>query len=275
VLRLTAWACLALLATACSVAGQPASPPEQGANVASTSGPPSAGDAAVLPPVSDSSELPTATGATTSAGLPTGTAATTSAGQPTATPVSASSAGLPTGTAVTTSAGLPTVTPASDSSAGLTTVTAVSTSAGLSTVATQPTPDVEGTPSGLRLTLAPTPTPRATPELGLPLRISAALEPPAPRAGTEFLLRLTVTNDGDRPTRGVYIATSGPWERWSVLEVSPPGTFARDAAGWHFVSPLEVPAQQARTVEVRIEADAPSEEQLTFAVREAEPGELR
>jgi hypothetical protein len=50
--------------------------------------------------------------------------------------------------------------------------------------------------------------------------------------------------------------------------------FARDAAGWHLSSAIDIPPQQAREIEVRIRADAPSEDQLTFAVREAEPGEL-
>jgi hypothetical protein len=110
----------------------------------------------------------------------------------------------------------------------------------------------------------------------VPLRIAAQLEPPAPRAGAEFTLRLSVTNDGDRAARGVYIATSGPWERWTVLEVLPEGWFARDAAGWHIVSPVEVPPRGAGSLEleVRVRADEPAEEQLTFAVREAEPGEL-
>jgi hypothetical protein len=120
----------------------------------------------------------------------------------------------------------------------------------------------------------PTPLPSPTAVPIVPLRISAQLDPPTPRAGMEFLLRLTVANDGERPAHGVFIATSGPWERWTVLEVVG-GMFARDAAGWRIVSPIDIPPNDARTVAVRIRADAPSEEQLTFAVREAEPGELR
>ena len=106
------------------------------------------------------------------------------------------------------------------------------------------------------------------------MRIIAELEPPTPRAGTEFVLRLTVANDGDALAHGVYIATSGPWDRWTVLVVIPRGRFGRDAAGWHISSAIEIPPRQSSEVEVRIRADAPSEEQLTFAVREAEPGEL-
>jgi hypothetical protein len=119
-----------------------------------------------------------------------------------------------------------------------------------------------------------TPRPMPTPVPALPLRISAQLDPPAPRAGSDFVLRLTVANDGDRPAHGAYIATSGPWERWNVVEVQPTGTFARDSAGWYIASPIEIPPKEQRIVSVRVHADEPSEEQLTFAVREAQPDEL-
>ena len=108
------------------------------------------------------------------------------------------------------------------------------------------------------------------------MRISAQLDPPTPRAGVEFNLRLTVANDdGTRTAHGIYVATSGPWERWTVMEITPSGTFARDAAGWRLISSVQIPPHDARNVDVRVRADEPSEEQLTFAVREAEPGELQ
>jgi len=91
----------------------------------------------------------------------------------------------------------------------------------------------------------------------------------------EFVLQLTIANDGERPSRGEYIATSGPWDRWSVLEITPAADLARDAAGWRILSDLIIPPRQTRTIAVHLRADAASEDQLTFAVREAEPGELR
>jgi uncharacterized protein DUF11 len=108
----------------------------------------------------------------------------------------------------------------------------------------------------------------------LQLQISAQLDPPTPHAGEEFVLVLNVTNAGDRSARGIFISTSGPWDRWSVLGIEPSGTFARDAAGWRIVSAEPIPAGETRTLLVHVRADAPSQEQLTFAVREAEPGEL-
>src|SRR5258708_13127600 len=98
----------------------------------------------------------------------------------------------------------------------------------------------------------------------LPLRLTAELDPPTPRAETEFVLRLTIANDGDRPAHGVYIATSGPWERWTVLAVQPRGTFARDAAGWHISSAIDIPPRQSRELEARIPPAPPTEHQPTF-----------
>jgi hypothetical protein len=136
-----------------------------------------------------------------------------------------------------------------------------------------PSPSV-ALPSPTPLLLTPTPIPPATPVPVLPLRISAELDPPTPHAGEEFVLVLKIANDGPRPARGVYVATSGPWDRWTVLDVQPSGSFERDAAGWHVVSVIEIPPGEERSVEVHIRADEPAQEQLTFAVREAEPGEL-
>jgi hypothetical protein len=108
----------------------------------------------------------------------------------------------------------------------------------------------------------------------VPLRLSAQLDPPTPLAGQEFVLALSVTNDGTRGARGIYIATSGPWDRWTVLGVEPLGAFAPDNAGWHIVSAIETPPSETRTILVHIRADDPTQEQLTFAVREADPSEL-
>jgi hypothetical protein len=117
------------------------------------------------------------------------------------------------------------------------------------------------------------PTPTLPPRL--PLSISAELDPPTPRAGEEFVVALSITDDGERAAHGIYVATTGPWDRWTVLDVQPEGTFARDEAGWHIVSPIEIPPRETRTVEVHVRADEASEEQLTFALREADRGELQ
>jgi hypothetical protein len=126
-------------------------------------------------------------------------------------------------------------------------------------------------------TLVPTPTPvppTATPIPPLMLSISAQLDPPTPHAGEEFTLVLTIANSGDRPAEGVYVATTGPWDQWTVLGIEPSGTFEQDAAGWHLVSNVEVPPGDNRTIQLHVRADQPAQQQLTFAVREAAPSEL-
>jgi hypothetical protein len=112
------------------------------------------------------------------------------------------------------------------------------------------------------------------PAEALPLRIGVQLVPAQPQAGQEFLLRLRITNGGTRTAHGLYIATSGPWERYTILTVAPVGSVSRDAAGWHIVSPVDAPPGSTITLELRVRADEASDEQLTFAVREADPGEL-
>jgi Domain of unknown function DUF11 len=140
------------------------------------------------------------------------------------------------------------------------------------TVLSTPTAVVAATASATP-TLTPLP-PTPTPVPRVPLSIRAELDPPTPRAGEEFVVALSITNDGERPARGIYVATTGPWDRWTVLDVQPSGTFARDATGWHIVSPIEIAPNETRTLELHVRADEATEEQLTFAVREAEPDEL-
>jgi hypothetical protein len=108
----------------------------------------------------------------------------------------------------------------------------------------------------------------------VPLRLAVTLNPTTPSVGQTFTLSLAITNDGTRPAEGVYVSTSGPWDRYTVLSVRPVGTFVRDATGWHIGSPLRVGAGQTQSLVVEARADEPSDEQLTFAVREAEPGEV-
>jgi hypothetical protein len=113
-----------------------------------------------------------------------------------------------------------------------------------------------------------------TPVPAVPLHLSAQLDPPTPHAGEEFTLALTVGNDGSRVTQGVYIATNGPWDQWTVLGLEPSGTFDRDSTGWHLVSDVQIPPGETRTIQLHLRADQPAQEQLTFAVREATPAEL-
>ena len=135
-----------------------------------------------------------------------------------------------------------------------------------------PTRVVPPTPSATA-TSTPLPT-TPTPQSRLPLSIHAELDPAVPRAGEEFVVALSITNEGERDTRGIYVATTGPWDRWTVLGIDPSGTFAADATGWHIISPIHIPPHQTRTLEVHVRADEATEEQLTFAVRETEPSEL-
>jgi hypothetical protein len=120
----------------------------------------------------------------------------------------------------------------------------------------------------------PVPQPSPTPVAQLALSIAAQLDPATPRAGDEFVLSLTVANGGNRPAQGVYIATTGPWDQWTLLDIQPSGMLAQDEGGWHIVSDIQIAPGDSGTLELHLRADQPAQEQLTFAVREAQPDEL-
>jgi hypothetical protein len=92
--------------------------------------------------------------------------------------------------------------------------------------------------------------------------------------GQTFTLTLAITNEGTRATEGVYVSTTGPWDRYTVLSVKPVGSFERDPSGWHFASPLHVGPGETQSLAIDARADEPSDEQLTFAARESDPGEV-
>jgi hypothetical protein len=107
----------------------------------------------------------------------------------------------------------------------------------------------------------------------VPLRIDVELEPAEPASGTEFSLLLHITNAGERLARGVYVATSGPWDRFDIIAIQPDGRLTRDPTGWHIVSPIQLAPGATETLEIRARAEGPSDDRVTFAVREAEADE--
>ena len=144
-------------------------------------------------------------------------------------------------------------------------------------------PAVVASPSVVAVTLA-SPSARPSPVVAVaspspqrsrvPLRVAVSLDPPTPSVGQTFTLTLAITNEGARAAEGVYVSTSGEWDRYTVLSVRPSGGFVRDATGWHFGSPLRIGPGETQSLMVEARAEEPSSEQLTFAVRESDPGEL-
>jgi hypothetical protein len=66
----------------------------------------------------------------------------------------------------------------------------------------------------------------------------------------------------------VDVATTGPWDRYTVLAVRPTGTFLRYATEWHLLSPISIDPGETATIELDLRTDEPSDEQLSFSVRE-------
>ena len=72
-----------------------------------------------------------------------------------------------------------------------------------------------------------------------------------------------------RSADGVDVATEGPWDRYTVLAIRPTGAFLRYASAWRVLSPIAIAAAETATLDIRVRADEPSDEQFTFSVREA------
>jgi Domain of unknown function DUF11 len=135
------------------------------------------------------------------------------------------------------------------------------------------TPSPEAGPATTAAATDASPRPVSTrpsgPRPEVPLSVSVELGTPTPQVGQDFTISLRITNGGTRSADGVDVATSGPWDRYTVLAVKPAGGFLRYPSGWHVLSPIAIAAGETATLEIRLRADEPSDEQLTFSVREA------
>src|SRR5919197_2490155 len=128
--------------------------------------------------------------------------------------------------------------------------------------ATEPSPSAVGK-------ARPVSTRAPGPRTEVPLSLSVELGPTAPRAGQDFTIVLHITNGGTRDADGVDVTTTGPWDRYNVVAIRPVGTFLRYASAWHLISPLAIAPGETATLEMQLRADEPSDEQLSFSVREA------
>jgi hypothetical protein len=119
---------------------------------------------------------------------------------------------------------------------------------------------------------SPSPRPVSTrppgPRPEVPLSLSVDLGTQAPQVGQTFTIALHITNGGTRAADGVDVTTTGPWDRYTVLAVRPTGTFLRYASDWHVLSPIAIDPGATATIQLELRSDEPSDEQLTFSVRE-------
>jgi len=134
-------------------------------------------------------------------------------------------------------------------------------------------PSPEARPTTPSATAQASPQPVSTrpsgPRPEVPLSLSVHLGTSTPQVGQDFTISLRITNDGTRSADGVDVATEGPWDRYTVLAIRPTGAFLRYASGWRVLSPIAIAAAETATLDIRVRADEPSDEQFTFSVREA------
>jgi hypothetical protein len=122
-------------------------------------------------------------------------------------------------------------------------------------------------PSAALVGTTPVAADTALPEIRLGLDVSIA--PPTPQIGQAFTISLVITNRGARPTSGVDVTVTGPWERYTVLAIEPEARVLRYATAWHLISALRIPPGSSGTLELRLRTDEASDQQLTFAARDA------
>jgi len=95
------------------------------------------------------------------------------------------------------------------------------------------------------------------------MRLSVAFEPPSPRVGEQLTVSLTVENRSRRPIHGLRLFSSGPWSSFTILDVSPDGTFDRSWLGASFFAPGTIPPSQTSHVQIVALANESGHRQFT------------
>lgn len=133
-------------------------------------------------------------------------------------------------------------------------------------------------PQATALAARQTPVPRSrTPGTGpaLTADLSVRVQPATVRVGQPVVVQLVITNLSGSTINGVWVETTGPWDKIANVDVSPNGTFARTTTGYVAQTAMLIPPGATRSVLLRIEPAVSGVQRFTFALRELNGDALR
>lgn len=119
-------------------------------------------------------------------------------------------------------------------------------------------------------TVAPTAVPKAAPPTDAPtpsapvVDFSGAFKPRLLKVGEKLVVELSIENKSDRPIEGLRIFSSGPWGKFTVVNVMPAGNFESGLLGYNIYSRMTVPPGQKRVVSIIAYPNEPGTHDFTF-----------
>lgn len=154
-------------------------------------------------------------------------------------------------------------TPAAPRAAATSTVAvaAPTVAAAPPTVAVAVAAKVEPTPRPTATTVPPTATTVPAPTV----LFTGRFEPSLLRVGAKLVVELTLENKSDRQIEGIRIASSGPWDKYTIVNVMPGGRHESGFLGGHsFYTNMVIPPGQKRALNVVAYPNEPGSHDFTF-----------
>lgn len=82
--------------------------------------------------------------------------------------------------------------------------------------------------------------------------------------GEKLVVELTISNKSDRPIEGLRFFSSGPWGKFTVVNVTPNGRLESGLIGWNVYTSMSVPQGQTRTVSIVAYPNEPGNHEFSF-----------
>lgn len=139
-----------------------------------------------------------------------------------------------------------------------------------------PTATVRPTQAPTAVPPSPTPLPpTAVPVPPLTVEFIGRFNPRTLRVGQKLVVELTLENKGDRPIEGFRVFSSGPWDKYTIVNVMPGGQYEGGFLGWNFRTAMVVPPGEKRTLNIVAYPNEPGNHNFSFIPHEGETKNLR
>lgn len=121
---------------------------------------------------------------------------------------------------------------------------------------------------------APKPEPKPT-EAPLAVLFTGRFEPVTLRVGQKLVVELTLENKSEQQIEGVRIFSSGPWDKYTIVNVMPNGRHESGMLGHNFTTGMVFPPGVKRSVNIVAYPNEPGNHDFTFIPHHATTKQLR
>ncbi len=129
-----------------------------------------------------------------------------------------------------------------------------------------------------RSTATPKPTdiprPTATPQPKTLVDFKGQFDPPMLRVGQKLVVKLGLENKSSHEFNGFRIFSTGPWDKYTIVNVMPSGRYEGGWLGHNFRTSMKVPPGETRWLNIVAYPNEPGNHEFSFIPHEGENGSL-